>query len=200
MMAIRTKEAWIREQFAEVDGLLPEVLFDRNRFSYSTLMVGLRFFSAVASSLDLKLEADLDELQQALLGRLEATGESLVKTKSWSEVDIFLTTIGEMAQLAHQNSGMSPMLPGRNFVASLATGELILDLRVIYPMYQRQMAITHGNVVFTSLQQLEPLLKSERYFVTNERVVQGMGGGRKLWVLSLNEMRAKGHEIGMFLP
>jgi hypothetical protein len=163
--------------------------------------VGLDFFQGVTESLNLGLEQETRLLKEALLSSIGQVAQEIIKVKGWSEVDLFLEAIGEMAQLSLQGNTAGQLTPGRNFAALPSRDELLLDLGIIFPLYS-QYAHRSGdasNKVFATLKQLSPLLKSEPYYKTSERVVMEMAGPRKLWVLSLSEMQKKGHDITMFM-
>lgn len=198
-MALRTTDEWIQEAYQKNDLLLPDGLYDRNRFSYATLLVGLDFFQGVSASLNLNLETEAEWLKSVLVDSIGVVAKEILQVKGWSEVDIFLAAIGEMAQLALQGNGVSQMIPGRNFAALPSRDELILDLGVIFPLYRHYVHRSDSSQVFTSLSQVAPLLKSEVYYKTNERVLMEMAGSRKLWVLSLSKMQEKGHDVTMFM-
>lgn len=198
MTSLKTKESWVGEKLDEHYASVPHKINDRSRFAYALLFIGLDYFHAVAESLSIDITKEMNGLRTDLATYLKVAEPELVRTKVWSEVDQVLSILADMAQLAIQDQGLSPLLPGKHFLAVPSKDELILDLEVIYPLYRMFTSKTKTPMVFNSLKQLTPLLKSESYYVTNVRRHPEVSESRKVWVLRLSELADKGHNIGMF--
>jgi hypothetical protein len=163
------------------------------------IFVGLDYFHAVAHSLELDLDEEVGELRQALVDSITHNLDDIVQSKRWSEVDNVISHLGEMAQLALQNSPISMMIPGKTFLSLPEKNELILDMRMAFSMLQRHARSQGSALVFSSLAQLAPLLRNEEYCVTSKRVVPAIARSRALWVLDLKKLKEKGHDIDMFV-
>ena len=109
-----------------------------------------------------------------------------------------MSGIGEMAQLAVQNSDVSPIIPGKHWLLKEQQGQIIIDMRIVFTLYKKYSRSVAGENVFTEFSQMAPLLKAEPYYLTDDRVEPLMAGDRKVWVFSTEEMKKKGHDISMF--
>lgn len=198
MMALKTKTEWIVDRFNLSIKYIPKEIIDRPRYSYAMLLVGLDYFHAVAHSLSISLDEEVAELKQALVGYLNKDSHLIAVAKKWSTVDQVLHAVGEMTQLSIQTSNLSPLIQGKHWISKEEHDSLIIDMRLVFSLYKRYARSIGLDDVFESLQQLAPLLKSEEYYLTDQRIVPEMAGRRKLWVLSLSKMKERGHEIEMF--
>ena len=199
MMSLKTKVEWIETQLEAAYPLIPAGINDRSRFSYAMLFVGLDFFHAVAHSMLLNLDEEVAQLKQALADSINENLEDIAIAKKWSEVDNVIAQLGDMAQLALQNSPISQMIPGKTFIALPDKNELILDMRTAFTFYQRHARAQGNATMFGSLGQMAALLKNEDYFVSNERIMPDMARSRSLWVFDLKKMREKGHDVALFI-
>lgn len=199
MMALKTKTTWIEDRYEDAKQYVSTDINDRSRFAYTMLFVGLDYFHAVAHSLALNLDEEVGQLKGALANTLSQNLEEIVQEKRWSEVDRLISELGDMAQLALQNTTQSEMIHGKHFIALPETNELVLDMKGIFSMYLRHVHRYGAKAVFSSLEQLAPLLKNEDYFVAHSRIVKTMNRNRPMWVLDIRRLVAKGHDITMFL-
>ncbi|MEA3242876.1 MAG: hypothetical protein U9Q19_05470 [Pseudomonadota bacterium] len=199
LMALKTQTDWIETQYVAAQEHVPADINDRSRYSYAMLFVGLDYFHAVAHSLDLDLDEEVGQLRQALVDSININLDDIVQAKRWSEVDGVISHLGEMAQLALQTSPISTMIPGKTFLSLPEKNELILDMRVAFPMYLRHVRSQGATPVFSSLAQLAPLMRNEDYCVTDRRVMPTIARSRTLWVFDLKKLQEKGHDIEMFV-
>jgi hypothetical protein len=199
VMALKTQTEWIENQYQAALEHVPNEINDRSRYSYAMLFVGLDYFHAVAHSLELDLDEEVGELRQALSDSIVHNLDDIIQSKRWSEVDNVISHLGEMAQLALQSSPISMMIPGKTFLSLPEKNELILDMRVAFPMLQRHARSQGNTLVFSSLTQLAPLLRNEEYCITSKRIMPAIARSRALWVLDLKKLKEKGHDIEMFV-
>lgn len=198
MVALKTSEQQVQDWYYANEEMLPSWIFDRYRFSTAVLMTGLDFFGKVAGGLKLGVADKVPEMKRLLVEAWEAEGDTLLTSHARSEVDAFLESFAEMAQLAAQNHPTALIVIGKNFAVNSAQDELIFDLSSVYSMYRRHMRQAGDPVIFATLAQLEPLIKSEPYFVSNSRMEPRMVLGRPVWVLKLSAMQGKGIDVSMF--
>lgn len=199
MTALKTKEEWIEEHLEAGYGLVSETMNDRSRFSYALLFAGLDYFNAVAHSLSIPFDEEIEELKKALSDHLSDNRAEIERSKIWSEVDQMLGHLADMAQLSLQDNGLSPLQPGRHFLAVERSDELILDMQVIFPLLRMWSQRTDTPIVFSSFRQLVPLLQAESYYVTDDRRERDISANRPVWVLRLSEMKRRGHSVEMFM-
>lgn len=198
MTALKTKEDWVAERLQAGYERVPSEVNDRSRLAYGLLFVGLDYLEGVGHSLNFDLTEDITELKHELEAHLDTSRQEISQAKVWSEVDNVLRMVADMAQLGIQDSGLSPLIPGRHFLLIPERDELILDMQVIFPLLQRWMKQTGNDSVFQSMSQLVPLMKSEDYWLTSRRMEPAMSKNRMLWVFRASKMEEKGHNTGMF--
>jgi hypothetical protein len=198
MAAIKTSEQQVQEWLFANERALPPWIFDRHLFSTAVLMTGLDFFAKAASGLGLGIADRVPEMKHLLVSAWEASGDTLLSSHARSEVDVFMDTFAEMAQLATQNHATALIVAGRNFAVNALQDELVFDLPVVYSMYRRYARQNGDPVIFATASQLEPLLEAEPYFVTKARMEPRMVVGRSVWVVKLSAMAEKGIAVSMF--
>jgi hypothetical protein len=197
--AMRTRAPQIEQWYKEAFSLLPPSFVDRPRQSYATVLVGLRFLESVLSAIQLEMADPIGGVRTALLGQIGVRAESIVRAKERSEVDLFFSAVAEMAQLSIQNSNVSMLIPGKHFIAMPEQDLLLLDLALVFPLYMQYAKRTMvDQMVFSSIYQLEPLLRSEPYFVSDSRVEQRMSATRTVWAFSVDRLLDKGINARLF--
>ena len=199
MMAIKTKDEWVKERFYANFDLLPPMFRDRAALSYTTLLLGLDYFIGVSESLELGIAERITTLKTDLIQHLSQSGSDIQKRRAHTEVDIVLTEISLMVQMSLQDISTVPLIKGKQFLCLPNKDELVLDMKAVFMLYKRHTRLQGDKVVFNSFEQFEPLLKTEPYFISDLRVQREISTTRRMWVLSLSKMQAKGIDTSLFL-
>jgi hypothetical protein len=198
MMALRTKDQWVRDTYLASRNALPGAFVDRASRGYSILLTGLEYTRAVAASLNLDLDDEIEEQKAVMLEYLESSAEMLDQSKRRTEVDLVMGEIGLMVQSCLQDIAVVPIIRGKHFLVLPQKDELILDFKAVFMLYKRHARLQGDRTVFNTFEQFDPLLKSEPYYLSDARVQREMGSTRKLYVLKLSAMQQKGIDTSLF--
>jgi hypothetical protein len=177
--------------------LLPEGMDDRPRYSLQVVLVGLWLLREVCEELRLFTALKtLDPVIKTVIERFAGDGDGYVQ----SEIDLVIQKIGVMVAISRgadeTGTGMAYLNEGLHY--TVTSEYLILDPVLSHASYTRYCNVDeHCTPVISSNTQFAKLIHEEPYFVKYAPHA-GMGGGRPMLFLSLQELQSKDIDISLF--
>jgi len=175
---------------------LPEDMDDRPRYSYQVVLVGLWILSEICGQLHLfKAMSELDAVIKAIIERYGEDGDGYVQ----SEIDLVLEKIAVIVAISRSaaTAGQGNVYLTEGLHYSVTSEYLILDPVLSYASYTRYCNVDERSTpVINSGAQFVKLITEEPYFVKYEPYA-GMGGGRLMLFLSLQQLQEKNIDISL---
>lgn len=182
----------------KASALLPADMDDRPRYSLQVVLVGLWLLQQVCEELYLLegLKA-LAPVIQSVTDRFSGQGEGIVQ----SEIDLVLQKIAVIVAISRSASdagaGAGHVYLAEGLHYSVTSEYLILDPVLTHASYTRYCNVDeHSTPVINSGVQFVKLINEEPYFV-KQAPHAGMGGGRHMLYLSLQELQNKGIDTSL---
>jgi hypothetical protein len=195
--ALRTDTSWVEEHMEVANKLLPPVLTDRPRFSYQTLIVGLRFFDKVCTDLGMGLHDEIAQLEEDMLSSVMRFGKAINAAKMKTEVDVVMDTVGMMSQMTI-NGGATWLKSSVHY--TIRGDRIYYDLPVLFSTYQLYMTHRRETAVIDSPSQFVSLITNEPYCISTRSVdgAKALNINRAVLELDLLKMSDKGLDISLY--
>jgi hypothetical protein len=192
---ITTPEA-IDALMEKASTLLPTDMDDRPRYSQQVELVGLWLLQEVCEELHLlKALKTLDAVIKAVITRCSGQGEGIVQ----SEIDLVVQKMAVIVAISRsaEESGAGQPYLSEGLHYSVTPEYLVLDPVLAHATYTRFCNVDERSPpVISSGTQFVKLIREEPYFVKLAPHA-GMGGGRPMLFLSLQELQSKDIDISL---
>ena len=194
--ALTTPPEDIEALMEKASELLPPEMDDRPRFSLQVAIVGLWKLKEVCEQLRLFQSLDaLDLVIKVMIDHCAHSGDGYVQ----SEIDLVVQKISVMVAISRsaEEAGQGNMHLAEALHYTVTPEYLILDPILSHASYTRYCNVDERSTpVINSGAQFVKLIHEEPYFVKHEPYA-GMGGGRPMLFLSLQELQAKNIDISL---
>jgi hypothetical protein len=200
LRALRTPTSWTKEKIEEYLEKIPYGLPDRPKFAYACLYVGLEFLkNQLVDHLGLEeLREKFEELKAALDSELDQHKEEIIMTKSRTEMDIFITTLGEMAQAYYSGGHWRDNGLQQNVHYATIDGRLHIDIHMVIFLYKRWMRDLSEPPIYIKAEQVYRDLENEDYFISYQGQHPDGRTPRSVCMLDMEKLKAKGVEPSYF--
>ncbi|KAB0498282.1 hypothetical protein [Pseudomonas lini] len=194
--SLTTSPEDIKRLMEKASQLLPEDMDDRPRYSQQVVLVGLWMLLDICGQLHLfNAMFVLDTVIKALIERYAEDGDGYVQ----SEIDLVMQKIAVIVAISRSAdeaaSGTAYLFDGQHY--AITSEYLVLDPVLSHACYTRYCSVDERTApVIQSGAQFLKLINEEPYFVKYAPHA-GMGGGRPMLFLSLQEMQAKNIDISL---
>ena len=195
--SLRTDTAWIEGEMERANDLLPRILTDRPRYSYQTVLMGLRFFEKVCLDLGMDLKEELSELERELLLNVSQQGADINRAKMKTEADLVMDDIGMMAQLTI-NGSVKWIVNRTHYI--IKGNKLYLDLPVLYTSYRQYKTSCRERAVIDDANQFRMLVAQEPYFISARSIdgAKALNVDRAVLELDIDKMAEKGLDTSLY--
>jgi hypothetical protein len=189
-MALTTPPEEIEALMDKASDLLPPEMDDRPRYSLQVVLVGLWKLQQVCEELHL-FEAlkTLEPIVKTVIARFTSNGTGYVQ----SEIDLVMQKIAVIVAISRSaaDAGQGNVYLTEGLHYSVTPEYLVLDPVLAHASYTRYCNVDERSTpVINSGAQFVKLINEEPYFVKYAPHA-GMGGGRPMLFLSLQEMQSK---------
>lgn len=194
--SLTTSPEEIKKLMEKASQQLPEDMDDRPRYSHQVALVGLWILSEICGQLHLfKAMSELDTVIKALIQRYSEDGDGYVQ----SEIDLVLQKLAVIVAISRSadEAGAGHMYLAEGLHYAVTPEYLILDPVLAHASYTRYCNVDERSTpVISSGAQFAKLIVEEPYFVKYSPHA-GMGGGRPMLFLSLQELQNKNIDISL---
>ncbi|WP_367372189.1 hypothetical protein [Pseudomonas lini] len=195
-MALTTSLEDIEALMEKASALLPEEMDDRPRYSLQVILVGLWKLQQVCEELHLfSALKTLEPIIKTVIERFAGDGDGYVQ----SEIDLVIQKMSIIVAVSRstEEAGQNNVHLAEGIHYTVTPEYLILDPVLSHASYTRYCNVDERSTpVINSGTQFVKLITEEPYFVKYEPYA-GMGGGRPMLFLSLQEMQAKNIDISL---
>lgn len=198
LTALKTPKATIEYWMNEYRKVLPsETLIDsRPHFSLRAVLTGLKMYELTMQAHGIDVAEEVNELQQALLEKLDTHTEVISQANNRSVVDKTIDMFAQMAaESAKDETGRTRMKFGVDYIRDDV--ELIIDVEGVYGLYKMYTRNQGEPAIITSYKEFKQLVEDEAYYVEDIRHEE-LAPSRNVMVFDVEKLLKKGVSVNLF--